>query len=74
MARFACSEVVGRLSGEGGRRHQAAVAAGAFAPASGAAPAACGYAGELTCGNRERVVSSEDGGVVRGAELDDGPQ
>jgi hypothetical protein len=60
--------------GKGGRRHQAAAAAGAFSPASGAAPAACGYAGGLTCGTRERVVSSEDGGVLHGAELGDGPQ
>jgi hypothetical protein len=59
--------------GEGGRWHQAAAAAGAFAPASGVVPTACGYAGGLTCGTRVRVVSSEDG-VERGAELGDGPQ
>jgi hypothetical protein len=61
-------------AGGGGRWHQAATATGLTAPVSGAAPVACWYVEELTGGSREGVVSSEDGGVGRGAELGDGPQ
>jgi hypothetical protein len=59
--------------GEGGRWHQAAAAVGAFLRRVERRRLRAGTPGSSRVA-LERVVSSKDGGVVRGAELGDGPQ